>query len=97
MKIKPEDGWKTLPSAGMILEPGTSAEYKTGSWRSFRAIWDEDKCRHCFKCYLVCPDNSTVFKDGKMTGIDLDYCKGCGICADTCPFGAIEMKPEGDV
>jgi Pyruvate/2-oxoacid:ferredoxin oxidoreductase delta subunit len=26
--------------------------------------------------------------------IDLDYCKGCGICVSECPCGAIEMEPE---
>jgi len=26
--------------------------------------------------------------------INLDYCKGCGICAKECPCGAIEMVPE---
>ncbi len=26
--------------------------------------------------------------------IDLDYCKGCGICVKECPCGAIEMVPE---
>jgi glyceraldehyde 3-phosphate dehydrogenase len=26
--------------------------------------------------------------------IDLDYCKGCGICAQECPSGAIQMEPE---
>jgi NADPH-dependent glutamate synthase beta subunit-like oxidoreductase len=25
---------------------------------------------------------------------DLDYCKGCGICVEECPCGAIEMVPE---
>ncbi|MBT7348114.1 4Fe-4S binding protein, partial [Candidatus Falkowbacteria bacterium] len=23
---------------------------------------------------------------------DLDYCKGCGICAEECPVKCIEMK-----
>ena len=26
--------------------------------------------------------------------IDLDYCKGCGICVAECPCGAIGMEPE---
>jgi len=25
---------------------------------------------------------------------NLDYCKGCGICAQECPCGAIQMTPE---
>jgi 2-oxoacid:acceptor oxidoreductase gamma subunit (pyruvate/2-ketoisovalerate family) len=25
---------------------------------------------------------------------DLDFCKGCGLCAEECPSGAIEMEPE---
>jgi Pyruvate/2-oxoacid:ferredoxin oxidoreductase delta subunit len=25
---------------------------------------------------------------------DLDYCKGCALCVQECPCGAIEMEPE---
>ena len=31
---------------------------------------------------------------GNFGGFDLDFCKGCGICAEECPFKAIEMKEE---
>jgi pyruvate ferredoxin oxidoreductase delta subunit len=26
--------------------------------------------------------------------IELEYCKGCGICAEECPASAIVMVPE---
>lgn len=97
MKIKKGDGWKTLPWGGVIPEPGTSAEFKTGSWRSYRPIWSKEKCKQCLKCYLLCPDCSIIVKDEKMQGIDLDYCKGCGICDTACAFDAIEMKAEIDL
>ena len=55
-------------------------------------------CFDCDNCYGVCPDNA-VLKTGDGAAahpylIDLDYCKGCGICAHECPSGAIQMFPE---
>ena len=52
-------------------------------------------CFECDNCYGSCPDNA-VIKLGPRARyvIDLDYCKGCGICAAECPCGAIEMQPE---
>ena len=54
-------------------------------------------CFACDNCYGVCPDNAVIKLD--PTGsyayeIDYDFCKGCGICAQECPCGAIEMRPE---
>jgi 2-oxoacid:acceptor oxidoreductase delta subunit (pyruvate/2-ketoisovalerate family) len=52
-------------------------------------------CFECDNCYGVCPDNAiTKLGPGKRYAIDLDYCKGCGVCAAECPCGAIEMVPE---
>ncbi|MFO1109508.1 MAG: NAD(P)-binding protein [Bradyrhizobium sp.] len=52
-------------------------------------------CFECDNCYGVCPDNA-IIKLGPGSGfeINLDYCKGCGICAQECPCGAIQMVPE---
>lgn len=52
-------------------------------------------CFECDNCYGVCPDNA-VKKLGPGQGFEFDYdfCKGCGICAEECPCGAIDMVPE---
>jgi 2-oxoacid:acceptor oxidoreductase delta subunit (pyruvate/2-ketoisovalerate family) len=52
-------------------------------------------CFECDNCYGACPDNAVIkLGAGQRYQIDLDYCKGCGICAAECPCGAIEMVPE---
>jgi NADPH-dependent glutamate synthase beta subunit-like oxidoreductase len=53
-------------------------------------------CFSCDNCYGVCPDNAVVKTGDAGTPylIDLDYCKGCGLCAAECPCGAIAMVPE---
>jgi len=91
-----EKSWKEIPIGGLIVEPGTSKAYKTGSWRSFKPIWHEDRCIQCLLCWNSCPEPAIFVSDGKMTGFDYDYCKGCGICAKVCPkkANAIEMVPE---
>ncbi|HET8975815.1 MAG TPA: NAD(P)-binding protein [Solirubrobacterales bacterium] len=53
-------------------------------------------CFSCDNCYGVCPDNAVIKlgEPGELYEIDLDFCKGCGICVAECPSGAIEMIPE---
>ncbi len=87
-------GWKEIPIGGLIVEPGNSEKYLTGGWRTYRPVLHEDKCIHCMICWIFCPDSSVIVKDGKMSGFDYDHCKGCGICANECPKGAIEMVLE---
>lgn len=53
-------------------------------------------CFSCDNCFAVCPDNA-ISKTGVSEQpylIDLDYCKGCGLCVSECPSGAIAMFPE---
>ncbi len=53
------------------------------------------ECESCETCGLLCPD-LCITRD-KTTGevlIDLNYCKGCGICAAVCPKEAIHMTLE---
>ena len=53
-------------------------------------------CFSCDNCYGVCPDNAVIKlgEPGELYEIDLDFCKGCGMCVAECPCGAIEMVPE---
>lgn len=80
-----EKGWKELPIGGVILEPGNSVENRTGTWRTYRPVWDGEKCIQCLTCWIMCPDSAILAKDGKICGIDYEHCKGCGICAEQCP------------
>ena len=52
-------------------------------------------CFECDNCYGVCPDNAVIkLGPGNRFRFNLDYCKGCGVCAAECPAGAIDMVPE---
>lgn len=51
-------------------------------------------CFGCDNCFGVCPDNAiTKIKPGEYE-FKYDYCKGCGICVEECPCGAIDLVPE---
>ena len=94
-QIKKKLSWKELPDGAVISVP-QSKENKTGSWGSFKPVWDKEKCIHCGLCALFCPENCIPVKDGKRLETNLDYCKGCGICARVCPVKAIKMELKKD-
>ncbi|MHA1732951.1 MAG: 4Fe-4S binding protein [Promethearchaeota archaeon] len=82
-----------------IQHPVTGEAGKTGSWRTFRPVIDPSSCtavkkgEHvCHLCWLYCPE-ATVSR-AIPPEINYDYCKGCGICAEECPAGAIHMEEE---
>ena len=71
----------------------------TGEWRTSYPVIDQKKCTPakqnkpaCFLCWLYCPD--AVVSKTIPVQINLEYCKGCGICAQICPTKAITMIDE---
>jgi NADPH-dependent glutamate synthase beta subunit-like oxidoreductase len=50
-------------------------------------------CNACDNCWAFCPDVAISRTDG-IYEVNLDYCKGCGICAQECPRGVISLVEE---
>ncbi len=70
---------------------------KTGTWSKLKPVIDLNKCipaksgkPSCFNCWLYCPE--AVIERKIPPEINLEYCKGCGICAEECPVRAITME-----
>lgn len=71
-----------------------SLDEETAAYEARRCM----SCGNCFECdncYGVCPDNAiTKLGPGKGFDFKYDYCKGCSLCENECPCGAIKMIPE---
>ncbi|MGQ9732240.1 MAG: 4Fe-4S binding protein [Candidatus Zipacnadales bacterium] len=93
----PKDApWHELARGGIIPQPATSLEYKTGGWRTFRPVRDSEACIDCLFCWVYCPDDAIICQEQsvKHQPIDLEHCKGCGVCAAVCPKNCIAMIRE---
>lgn len=92
------DAYKKILAS--VQTPAIGEAGFTGSWRTLRPVLINDKCivvktgKHetCHLCWMFCPEN-TVSR-GNPPVFDLNYCKGCGICAKECPHDAIIMEEE---
>ena len=50
-------------------------------------------CNLCDNCFLYCPDLAISSRpDRQGYQINYDYCKGCCICVEECPRGAISLE-----
>ena len=82
-----------------LSTPAVGEGGRTGDWRSKHPVLDAATCaaakqgrESCQLCWVYCPDACVT--RGTPPAIDLTYCKGCGICAQECPTGAVEMVLE---
>jgi 2-oxoacid:acceptor oxidoreductase delta subunit (pyruvate/2-ketoisovalerate family) len=63
---------------------------RTSAVRSAERCFQCGLCNSCRNCDLFCPDLAVLMK-GKGPEIDYDHCKGCGICVQECPRGALKL------
>lgn len=92
----------TARSEISMSAPAKGEAGRTGDWRSKRPVLvareaclavKADKVT-CQLCWAYCPD--ACVSRGIGPEFDLEYCKGCAICAEVCPAGAIEMQAEAE-
>jgi ferredoxin len=64
------------------------------------AVIDPDRCFGAFACSIcqaACPVADCIVeepdRDGRMVcAVRADLCIGCGLCVDSCAFGALSMR-----
>lgn len=91
--------WAPLPKTRM---PGHS-HGDPCIWRTKIPVCNDSLCQCKGICMseALCPDNTGfIVRDGlpeQGYRVDTEYCRGCGICAEVCVYGALSMVPEREV
>jgi 2-oxoacid:acceptor oxidoreductase delta subunit (pyruvate/2-ketoisovalerate family) len=92
---------KDLNTAHFKKTPRISPSSREGRYTRNQALVSAGRCfqcgtcTFCFRCYDYCPDLAIWMNaEQKRREIDYDHCKGCGICAEECPRGAIAWVKE---
>ncbi|WGZ94293.1 MAG: NAD(P)-binding protein [Candidatus Thiothrix putei] len=95
------DAEKTVRPVLDIIRRQSTFDEVVGGLDESNALFEARRCLscgNCFECdncYGVCPDSAVIkLGAGKRFVFNYDYCKGCGLCAEECPCGAIVVELE---
>ncbi|MGC8834137.1 MAG: 4Fe-4S binding protein, partial [Armatimonadota bacterium] len=88
-----------------LLEDGSTADFSEVNLTLDRPSAEAEAqrcfncglCNMCGNCFHFCPDSAVLRRRGWGFEIDLDHCKGCAVCVEECPRGAMSMVPEPTV
>ncbi len=75
----------TIHQEDRAYSQNSSFSASVSDWRIEKPVFNKDYCIDCQFCWVYCPDISIISRDKKMIGVDMDHCKGCGICVEVCP------------
>jgi NADPH-dependent glutamate synthase beta subunit-like oxidoreductase len=80
---------KRLKGFQEVIKPPSQEEAVFEAQRCFNC----GSCTECGNCYIFCPDNAIRVDPGGYGYLaDMEYCKGCGVCVNECPRGAMKME-----
>ena len=96
--------------APRAARPETAVAQRLAGFAEVNAVLDQstalDEAQRCFNCgfcsmcgncFTFCPDAAVVQRADWGFEIDLDHCKGCGICVRECPRSANKMVAEEEL
>ena len=81
------------PAAANTFDEAVAALAPTEALAEATRCFNCGICNDCDNCRIFCPDQ-TVQALREARRIDLDYCKGCGVCTVECPRGVLTMEEE---
>lgn len=89
---------QTVPTACFTSEKDSHGFISAPGFIGSQAVAEAERCfgcgscNECDNCRVFCPEMAVAGQT--RPEIDLDYCKGCGICVEECPRHALSLVEE---
>ena len=81
-----------MTADGFSFRPGP--ERRPMGRENVYLCWDAARCRHCFGCIAICPQNALRVDDAGNLDYRIDRCIRCFRCAAGCLHGALRAVRE---